>query len=103
MKELFVNSPYPDLIKMLKEKYEALDRIDQGGITYLNIALNEMFNMSYFVITLLQELFKNFDQDGVAKYQSENVALLFQNINAVAERLTEVPELPRDTLLLILN
>ena len=44
-----------------------MDRIEQGGITYLNIALDEMFNMSDIVITLLQKFFKNFYRDGVAK------------------------------------
>ena len=31
------------------------------------------------------------------------MAFIVQNINAVAERLTEVPELPRDTILLVLT
>ena len=30
------------LIKIVEEKYEALDGLDQEGITYLKIALNEM-------------------------------------------------------------
>ena len=53
-KELFVNSSDPDLIKNLEETYEALGRLEQGGITYLNISLYEMFNISNVVITLLQ-------------------------------------------------
>ena len=62
-----------------------------------------MFNMSDAVITSLHELFKNFSRNGISKYPSENVALLFQKINSVEERLAEVPELPRDTALLILS
>ena len=87
----------------MEDKYDALDGLEQWGITYLNIDLDEMFNMSDVVITSLQELFKNFDQDGVAKYPSEKVALLVQKINAAEERLEEVLELPRDTLLLVLT
>ena len=59
--------------------------------------------MSDVIITLLQELFNKFSRDGVAKYPSENVALLVQNINDVAERLSEVPALPTDTPLLVLT
>ena len=62
-----------------------------------------MFNMSDIVITSIQEFFKKFSKDGVAKYQCENVALLVQKINAAEERLEEVLELPRDTLLLVLT
>ena len=59
--------------------------------------------MSDVFITLLQELFKKFALDGVAKYPSENLALIVQQINAVAERLAEEPELPRDTPLLLIT
>ena len=40
--------------------------------------------MSDIVITFIQELFKKFAQDSLAKYPSENVALLVQQINAMA-------------------
>ena len=98
-----MNYSYPALIKMAEKKYEELDRLDQGVIKYLKIALDDMFNMSDAVITSLHELFKNFSRNGISKYPSENVALLFQKINSVEERLAEVPELPRDTELLILS
>ena len=56
-----------------------------------------MFNMSDVVITSLQTFFKDFEKNGVAKFPHENVALLVQQIMAVAERLAEVSNLPRDT------
>ena len=62
-----------------------------------------MFNMSDAIIISLQELFKKFSQDGLANYPSENVALLVQKINSVAEQLEEVPALPRGTPLLVLD
>ena len=46
-KDLFVKSSYPTLVKRVEEKYEALDRLEKGWITCLNIALDEMFNMSF--------------------------------------------------------
>ena len=53
-KELFVNSSGPALIKRVGEEYEALYRLEKVGITYLNIALDEMINVSDVLITLLQ-------------------------------------------------
>ena len=103
MKEIFINYSDPALIKRMYGKYEALGGLDKGGITYLKIDLDEIFNMSDIVITLLQEFFKNFDRDGVARQPSENVVLLIQKINAVAYQLIEVSALPRDTTLLTLT
>ena len=69
-KELFVNYSYPALIKMVEDKYEALEGIEQGRITYLNISLDEMFITSGVVITSLHLFFTNFAWDSVAKYPS---------------------------------
>ena len=102
-KDTFLNSSDPALIKWVEEKYEYLYRLEQGVIVNLKIAFDEMFNMSDVVINFLQEFFKNFSQDSVSNYPSENVALLVQQINDVTERLEEVPALPRDLLLLILT
>ena len=82
-----MKSSDPDLIKRVEDKYEDLDEIEQGGITYLDFYLDEMFNMSDVVITFLHELLK----------------LLVEHINDVKERLTEVPELSRDIPFLVFN
>ena len=62
-----------------------------------------MFNIGDVIITLLQEFFKKFSRDGVAKYPSEILALIVQQINSVAEQLAEVPALPRYAPLLVLT
>ena len=49
-----------------------------------------MFNISDIVITSFQEFFKKFAQYGVAKYPSENMALLVQQINYMAKQLVKV-------------
>ena len=54
-------------IKRIEEKYKTLDEIEQGGITYLNISFDKIFNMSNFVITSLHELIKKFSKDGISK------------------------------------
>ena len=53
-KEIFVNSSDTGIIKRVEGKYEALCELDQGGVIYLNIYLDEIFNMSDVVITSLQ-------------------------------------------------
>ena len=53
-KEIFINYIDPALIKRVEDKHEALGRLEQGGITYLKIALDDMFNMSDVFITLIQ-------------------------------------------------
>ena len=63
-----MNYSYPALIKMAEKKYEELDRLDQGVIKYLKIALDDMFNMSDIVITSIHEFFKNFARDGLANH-----------------------------------
>ena len=102
-KGLFVRSSDTFIINRVEDKYEALDGLKQGGITYLKIALDDMFNMSDVVITSIQEFFKKFARDGLSKYPSENLALLVQQINDVAEQAAEVPSLPRDTTFLVLT
>ena len=79
-KELFIKSSYPTTIKRVEENYEALYGIEKGGMTCLNIDLDEMFNISDVVINSLQQFFKNFTWNGVAKYPSENVAHIFQQV-----------------------
>ena len=54
MKELFINSSDPALIKRVEEKYEALNGLYQGGMNYLKISLDDMLNMSDVIITSLQ-------------------------------------------------
>ena len=53
-KELSVNSSDPALIKSAEEKYEVLYGLEQGGMTYFNIALDDMFNLRNIIITSLQ-------------------------------------------------
>ena len=69
-KEIFMNSSDPALIKNMEDNYKELDGIENGGINYLNIYIDDFFNTSDLVITLLQEFFKKFSRDGVAKYSS---------------------------------
>jgi hypothetical protein len=50
-------------VKCIEEKYNKLFEYEQGEITYLKIALDEMFMMSNMVITSLQKFLKQFAQE----------------------------------------
>ena len=62
-----MNSSYTDLIQMVENKHEVMDGLEQIMITYLNICLDEMFNMSDVFITFIKEIFNKFAQDGISK------------------------------------
>ena len=53
-KDIFIKSPDTALIKRLYDKYEALNGLDQEGITHLNISLDDIFNISDVVINSLK-------------------------------------------------
>ena len=56
---------------MIKEKYETLDELEQGGITYLKIAFDKMFNMINVVITYLHEFIRNFTKDRISNIKNK--------------------------------
>jgi hypothetical protein len=71
-KELLTNSCNINLVKPLDEKFDQLYEYEQSGITYLKIALDEMFTMSNMVIMLLQNYLKKFAHEGVAMVPNED-------------------------------
>jgi hypothetical protein len=73
VKEFLTNSCDINQVKCLDEKFEQLFEYEQGGITNLKIALDEMFTMSNMVITSLQKFLKQFAQEGVARAPNEDV------------------------------
>ena len=87
--QLFLNSYYGVLFKKIEGKYETLDELEQGSITYLMVAFDKMFNMSNVVITSLHDFIKNFSKDGIAKVPNENISSLNQQMNSVCECLAE--------------
>ena len=90
-------------IKRIEEKYKTLDEIEQGGITYLNISFDKIFNMSNFVITSLRELINKISKDKITKVPNENVSSLTQKMNDVCESLSESKALPHENPVHILT
>jgi hypothetical protein len=55
VKEFLTNSCDVNLVKQIEEKYDCLSEYEQGGITYLKIALEKMFTMSNTVVMSLHK------------------------------------------------
>jgi hypothetical protein len=91
------------LAERIDKKFEDLAHYEQGGITYIKIALDEMFTISNTVVTTLQGFFKNFAKEGIAKVPNKDVRLATKQIIAVAERLAEVSALPVECTVQILE
>jgi hypothetical protein len=73
VKEFLTNSCEINLAKRIDDKFDHLLEYEQGGITFLKIALDEMFTMSGMVVLSLQKYLKQFAQDGIAKVPNEDV------------------------------
>ncbi len=83
VKEFLTNLCDINLVKCIEEKYNKLFEYEQGEITYLKIALDEMFMMSNMVITSLQKFLKQFAQEWVVRVPNEDVWLCAKQIAAV--------------------
>jgi hypothetical protein len=66
-KSLMMNSCDALLVKQIEKMFEDLSLFEQGGVTYIKLALDKMFTISNTVVTTLQGFFENFAKDGIAK------------------------------------
>jgi hypothetical protein len=82
------------LIEQINKKFKDLSLFEQGGVTYIKLALDKMFTISNTVVTTLQGFFENFAKDGIAKVPNEDVRVATEQLVAVAERLAKVAALP---------
>ena len=73
------------LVKRIDEKFKDLDFFEQGGVTYIKIALDEMFTISNTVVVTLQGFFDAFSKAGIAKVPNEDVRVARVQIVAIAE------------------
>jgi hypothetical protein len=96
-KSLMMNSCDVLLVDRIDKKFDELDLYKQGGVTYIKIALDEMFTISNTVVATLQGFFEAFAKDGIAKVPNEDVRAATEQIIAVAERLAEVSVLPSES------
>ena len=103
VKDLMMNSSEVELKGRVDEKFEKLDSLEQGGITYLKLMLDEMFCMTNDVVTALQTFLKNFAVEGLTKTEGENVSEVSAQVKAVCERLAEVLSLPLEAPTYILQ
>jgi hypothetical protein len=103
VKTLMTNSCDSLLIEGINEKFEELHLYKQGGITYIKLALDEMFTISNTIITTLQGFSETFAKEGIVKVPNEDVRVAMAEVIAVAERLAEVSALPSECVVQILE
>ncbi len=85
------------LVDRINKKFDELNLYEQGGVTYIKIALDEMVTISNPVVATLQGFFKAFAKDGIVKVPNEDVRAATEQIIAVAERLAKVSALPSES------
>jgi hypothetical protein len=94
VKSLMINSCDALLIKQTDKKFMDLSLFEQGGVTYIKLALDKISTISNSVVTTLQGFSEIFSKDGIAKVPNEDAHVATEQLVAVAERLAEVAALP---------
>jgi hypothetical protein len=102
-KSLMMNSCDALLIERFDKKFKDLSLYEQGGLTYIKLALDKMFTISNTVVATLQGIFENFAKDGISKVPNEDVRAATEQIVAVADRLAEVSALPSECTVQLLE
>jgi len=102
-KSLMMTSCDVLLVDRIDKKFDELDLYEQGGVTYIKIALDEMFTISNIVVATLQRFFEAFAKDGIVKVPNEDVRAVTEQIIAVAEKLAKVYALPSENTCHILE
>ena len=103
MKDLLVNSSEATLTQLVDEKYQALDSLERGGVTYLKLLLDEILCMTNDVVSSLQMFLKIFADVGLTKTAGDNVAEATAQVKAVCESLSEVNQLPQEAPTFVLQ
>jgi hypothetical protein len=102
-KSFMMNSCDAVLFKEINKTFKDLSLFEQGGVTYIKLALDKMFTISNSVVTTLQGFFDNFSKDGIAKLPNEDVRVATGQLVAIAERLAKVAALPCECTIQLLK
>ena len=70
--------------------------MDQGGITFVKILLEEMFAMVNYVISGLHKYLENFKRGGLSKMRGDKVTNITAQLVDIDERLCEDKYFPRE-------
>ena len=89
VKKLMAKYYAAELIQRVEYKYDKIEDIDQVGITYANIYLDEMFWIKNTVVTSHHYFIKAFSKDYLMKYQGENVYIATTNNNEMFKNLPD--------------
>ena len=97
------NSRTPDLRKCIEETFDSPEDMDLGGLTFVNIAFENISVMRNYVISGLHKYLKNFARDVILMTHGDNATDITTQVVAVKERLCEAKYLPRENLYNVLT
>jgi len=83
VKSLMMTSCDVLLVDRINKKFYELDLYEQGGVTYIKIALDEMFTISKIVVATLEGFVEAFAKDGIAKVPNEDVCTATEQIGSL--------------------
>jgi hypothetical protein len=66
------------LVTRIDKQFEDLSLYEQGSVTYIKVALDEMFTISNTVVTTLHGFLENFAKDGIAKVLNKDVRVAME-------------------------
>ena len=103
VKYLMVNSSEVELKQRVEENSEKLELLDQGGITYLEFMLDDVFCMKNNVVAALHTFFENFAEEGILKTLGRNMSEISAQVKALSRRLAKANQLPLEAHMYILQ
>lgn len=90
------NSSTDSLRTAVAKKYDRLPLNQKGGVVYLYLTLNEMFQMSREVKEAMYKFLDIFKRQGISRYTGESVLVASEEILAVCKRLDAVHALQEE-------
>ena len=81
---LLTNSCNLELKKRIGGTFYSLEEMDQWGINFIKIDLDEMFVMRNLIISGLHKYLKNFASNGLSKTRGENFIKITAQLVAVS-------------------
>ena len=103
MQAFVYNSSTDSLRTAIAKKYEKLPLNQKGGVIYLYLTLQEMFQMSREVKEAMYKFLDIFKRQGVSRYIGESVLVASEEILAVCKRLDAVNALQEEHITDILT
>ena len=97
------NSSTDSLSTAVEKKYDKLPLNQKGGVSYLFLILNEIFQMSCEIEEAMYKFLDIFKQNDISWYSGENVLVVSEEILGVCKRLDVVKALQEEHVMDVLS